>query len=145
MPHVRVFVYGTLMRTGANHRVLVALGARWISEARTADRRTIVDLGPYPALLPADEARDARAPQVHGEIFVLEESELAELDAFEGCPTLYTRESIAVSTLEGTTRAFTYVLARKPPKTARPLTTGRYEKLGLILERGAHASQLEDE
>jgi gamma-glutamylcyclotransferase (GGCT)/AIG2-like uncharacterized protein YtfP len=144
MAHVHVFVYGTLMRGGANHAVLVRLGARYVAAARTARGRTLVDLGPYPALLPLDESRDSVAPNVHGEIFALDESMLPELDAFEGAPTLYLREPIDLVTDEGTSSAFTYVFARKTPKSAQPVTTGRYVKVGAILEQGANESQLED-
>ena len=145
MAHVHVFVYGTLMRGGANHAVLVRLGARYVAAARTARGRTLVDLGPYPALLPIDESRDAVAPNVHGEVFALEDALLAELDEFEGVPTLYLREPIDLVTDAGTTNAFTYVFAKKTPKSAQPVETGRYVKVGAILERGANESQLEDE
>lgn len=145
MAHVHVFVYGTLMRGGANHPVLVRLGARYVAAARTARGRTLVDLGPYPALLPLDESRDAVAPNVHGEVFALDESALPELDAFEGVPTLYRREPIDLVTDGGEASAFTYVFAKKAPKSAQPVTTGRYVKVGSVLEGGADASQLEDE
>ena len=137
MAHVHVFVYGTLMRGGANHAVLARLGARYVAAARTARGRTLVDLGPYPALLPLEEPRDAVAPNVHGEVFALDE--------FEGVPSLYAREPIDLVTDEGATTAFTYVFAKKTPKSAQPVETGRYVKVGAILESGAKESQLEDE
>ena len=145
MAHVHVFVYGTLMRGGANHPVLVRLGARYVAAARTARGRTLVDLGPYPALLPLDAARDAVAPNVHGEVFALDDAMLPELDAFEGVPTLYVRESIDLVTDEGEATAFTYVFAKKTPKSAQPVTTGRYVKVGSILEHGAKEDQLDEE
>jgi gamma-glutamylcyclotransferase (GGCT)/AIG2-like uncharacterized protein YtfP len=145
MAHVHVFVYGTLMRGGANHAVLVRLGARYVAAARTARGRTLVDLGPYPALLPLDESRDAVAPNVHGEVFALDESLLPELDAFEGVPSLYLRDAIDLVTDEGPTNAFTYVFAKKPLTRAKTVATGRYAKLGAVLERGAKEDQLEDE
>jgi gamma-glutamylcyclotransferase (GGCT)/AIG2-like uncharacterized protein YtfP len=145
MAHVHVFVYGTLMRGGANHAVLIRLGARYVAAARTARSRTLVDLGPYPALLPLDETRDAVAPTVHGEVFALDESALPALDEFEGVPELYRREPIDLLTDEGATNAFTYVFAKKMPKNAQPVTTGRYVKFGSILEHGAKESQLDDE
>jgi gamma-glutamylcyclotransferase (GGCT)/AIG2-like uncharacterized protein YtfP len=145
MAHVHVFVYGTLMRGGANHAVLVRLGARYVAAARTARGRALVDLGPYPALLPLDVSRDAASPNVHGEVFALDEAMLPELDAFEGAPTLYVRERIDLVTDEGVTNAFTYTFAKKTPKSAQPVTTGRYVKVGAILEQGANENQLEDE
>jgi gamma-glutamylcyclotransferase (GGCT)/AIG2-like uncharacterized protein YtfP len=145
MAHVHVFVYGTLMRGGANHAVLLRLGARYVAAARTARGRTLVDLGPYPALLPLDDGRDAVAPNVHGEVFALEESELATLDEFEGVPSLYLRESIDLVTDAGAASAFTYVFAKKTPKSAQPVATGRYVKVGSLLVEGAKESQLEEE
>ena len=144
MAHVHVFVYGTLMRGGANHTVLVRLGARYVAAARTARGRTLVDLGPYPALLPLDDARDSVAPNVHGEVFAVEESLLPELDAFEGVPELYARESIDLVTDDGEANAFTYVFAKKTPKSAQPVTTGRYVKVGAILEKGANEDQRDE-
>lgn len=145
MAHVHVFVYGTLMRGGANHDVLVRLGARWLAAARTTRGRTLVDLGPYPALLRLDETRDAVAPEVHGEVFVLDDGALPALDEFEGCPTLYLREPIDLVTDDGATTAFTYVFAKKTPRSAQPIATGRYTKIGMVLGDGANESQLDDE
>ena len=130
---MRVFVYGTLMKSGANHRVLVDLGARLVGDATTAEPRTLVDLGPYPALLACDAERDAKASRVHGEVYELAEEAIAELDAFEGCPDLYVRERIALE--EGD--AFTYVLARDAPRHARAVDSGRYDGRGRILIENA--------
>ena len=107
-----VFVYGTLMRRGENHAVLERLGARFVARARTHQRRTVVDLGPYPALLPRDEPRDGTAPLVDGELYELSEAALPALDDFEGSPDLYVRERIALTTEEGFAEAWVYVLAK---------------------------------
>jgi gamma-glutamylaminecyclotransferase len=134
-----VFVYGTFLRGGANHALLLGLGARFVRAALTEDRRTLVDLGPYPALLPRS---DRDATRVHGELYELPDTALAELDAFEGTPDLYTRETIA---LEGGAIAFTYVFARRLPGRARILADGRYEGAGAHLADGARPAQVEDE
>ena len=131
-----VFVYGTLMRRHANHRVLVRLGARFADRARTEAPRTLVDLGPYPALLPVDARRDRTT--VEGELFHVAPAALPELDAFEGCPRLYRRTSVTVVTERGDRReAYTYELARRPPASARPVEGGRYEGGGRALETSA--------
>lgn len=132
---MRVFVYGTLMREHVNHRVLVELDAERIGDAFTTTTRTLVDLGPYPALLPADAARDAGASRVAGEIYDLDDTKVDALDAFEGCPDLYTRERVALEeTSTGTvTEAWTYVLARDLPAQAVVVTTGRYSGGGVVL------------
>lgn len=119
----RLFLYGTLMRGGANHAVLEAASARFVGRALTVERRRLVDLGPYPALVPG-----AGATAVHGEVFDVADAALAELDDFEGCPTLYRREAIAVIGEDGTRgEAFTYVLARAAPQGARDIEDGRYD------------------
>jgi gamma-glutamylaminecyclotransferase len=139
---VRVFVYGTLMKGHVNHRVLVELEARPLGEARTIAPRTLVDLGPYPALLPADEARDAVRPAVTGELFEVAEAALEVLDVFEGCPDLYRRERIALEGAEGA-EAWTYVLARPIPRHAVVLGEGRYVGGGVALERNAREREEE--
>jgi len=131
-PDVLVFVYGTLMRGQPNHHVLARAGARARGAATTVLPRTLVDLGPYPALLPRDGVRDASARAVTGELFAVSARALAALDEFEGCPDLYVRERIAVvasasASVDGAAHeAWTYVLAETPPPSARVLADGRY-------------------
>lgn len=150
-PLPRVFVYGTLMRAQPNHRVLVEVGARFVAEARTREPRTLVDLGPYPALLPRDAdagpdaGADAGASRVAGELYEVDDDALGVLDEFEGCPDLYTRERIALedASAEGDADAdagldaWTYVLARAVPPHARVVAGGRYRGGGRVLAEGA--------
>ncbi len=143
---MHLFVYGTLMEGFANHHVLATLGATKITRARTVAPRTLLDLGPYPALLASDKARDAGAARVAGEVFALTEDGLAVVDRFEGAPELYRREEIDLETERGEhVRAFTYVLAWRPPARARVVATGAYDQRGRPLERGVTAEQLADE
>jgi gamma-glutamylaminecyclotransferase len=131
---VLVFVYGTLMRGHANHRVMDRLRARFVAPARTVARRTLVDLGPYPALL-----REGGACRVTGEVFEVAEARLAELDEFEGCPDLYARETVEIERLDdgSTLEAFVYVLARNPPTRARLVEGGAYAGGGVLLHKDA--------
>ncbi|MEZ4299723.1 MAG: gamma-glutamylcyclotransferase family protein, partial [Polyangiaceae bacterium] len=69
-----LFVYGSLLRGEDNHAVLA--GARFVATARTAPRYTLVDLGPYPALVPGGET------EVSGELFEVGPALLTELDDF---------------------------------------------------------------
>lgn len=133
-----VFVYGTLMQEQPNHRVLVQIRARHIGAALTASARTLVDLGPYPALL----RREGGCP-VAGELYEVDEDALAVLDAFEGCPDLYARERIRlVCEGEGEeTEAWTYVLAREVPAHAVVVTSGRYAGGGVVLEVDAREAE----
>lgn len=131
------------MQGQSNHRVLVQLEAFRIGEARTAGPRTLVDLGPYPAVLAADPVRDAGASTVAGEIFEIDEAALDVLDVFEGCPDLYTRERIALEHGAAAIEAWTYVLARPVPRHAVVLETGRYSGGGVVLEEGAREREEE--
>lgn len=164
-----VFVYGTLMRAGANHSVLQRLGCTFAGHATTREGWTLVDLGPYPALLPAREG--APTARVFGEVWQIDDHAIRELDAFEGCPELYTRERIALVMASaeddgGTTSdpettgdasrpgaahthlaarsvtAFAYVLAGRPPSSARVIVGGRYAAPGTALPHGALPEQL---
>ena len=135
-----VFVYGTLMRAGANHPVLTRLSGRFVAAATTKAPRTLVDLGPYPALLPPDAA-PAPTTLVAGELWEIDDSALRELDAFEGCPELYTRERVALVSGAGAeaaeVEAFVYVLAGRAPRSARVIADGRYVAEGVGVPEGA--------
>jgi gamma-glutamylcyclotransferase (GGCT)/AIG2-like uncharacterized protein YtfP len=140
---MHVFFYGTLKRAGANYRVLVDLGARFVAEATTVEPRLLVDLGPYPALLPAS---NVGATCVAGEVFEIDDATIAALDEFEGVPSLYARESIALTTTDGRhLTAFVYVLAIAPPPHARPIANGRYSGRGIVLPGGASPDQIDDD
>jgi gamma-glutamylaminecyclotransferase len=133
----RVFVYGTLMRAQANHRVLVGLGARLLGDAVTCAPRTLVDLGPYPALLAVGAAPARAAVRVHGELYTLGAERLAALDAFEGCPDLYRRARIAVDHAGAAHEAWTYELSRSTPPGAVVVASGRYAGGGIVLRESA--------
>jgi gamma-glutamylaminecyclotransferase len=63
-------------------------GARFLGPARTAARFSLVDLGPYPALVAGG------AEAVDGELYEVPADQLAGLDAFEEHPAFYVRETI---------------------------------------------------
>lgn len=139
-----VFIYGTLMRGRANHGVLKRLGATFVGAAWTPEPRILVDLGPYPALTDP-EAPDAPIPAgpVFGELWTVPESALAPLDDFEGCPELYKRVSVAVETADGTWMdVFVYVFARRLPRLASVIRSGRYEGIGEALPEGARPEDI---
>ena len=85
---VRLFVYGSLLRGEDNAHVIAS--ARFVGEARTAPGFTLVDLGPYPALVRGGDTG------VAGEIYEVDAAEVAALDDFEGHPDLYVREPIGL-------------------------------------------------
>lgn len=65
-------------------------GARFVAEAETIDGHVLVAQGDYPAL-GRGEGR------VRGELFLVSDALLAELDLFEDCPRLYRRAEITLS------------------------------------------------
>lgn len=97
---MRLFVYGSLLRGEENHGAL--LGARFVAEARTVPRYSLVSLGPYPALVPGGSTA------VVGEVYEVTEELLCALDEFEGVPEHYLRVDVEI---EGGEPAFAYVLA----------------------------------
>ncbi|HET9929355.1 MAG TPA: gamma-glutamylcyclotransferase family protein [Polyangiaceae bacterium] len=83
----RLFVYGSLKRGFANHRVL--RNADFLGECRTAPHYRLFDLGAYPAL-----ATDG-ALSITGELYSYPVEHFSELDAFEG--PAYRRGTVALS------------------------------------------------
>lgn len=81
-----LFVYGTLRRGECAHGLLAR--ARCLGAARTAAAFELADFGSYPALVRGG------ALSVVGELYEPDEETLASLDAYEGCPDLFTREQI---------------------------------------------------
>jgi gamma-glutamylaminecyclotransferase len=69
----------------------VLAGARFVRGARTAARYTLVDLGPYPALVEGGDT------SVAGELYEVEEALLEVLDAFEGHPDVYIRMPVELA------------------------------------------------
>lgn len=84
----KVFVYGSLQRGEGNHRMMN--GAHFIARVRTTAAFELFDLGAFPAM--TTSGRTAIA----GELYDVCEELLERLDKFEGCPTLYQRETIAL-------------------------------------------------
>ena len=95
--NVHLLVYGTLLRGEPNHRRMA--GARFVREARTDARLTLVDLGFFPAL------REGGTTSVIGELYEVTPEHLGALDRFEGVPRLYERVSIRLANGE-TTEAY---------------------------------------
>jgi gamma-glutamylaminecyclotransferase len=88
-----IFVYGSLLSGEANHAHLGS--SRSLGPARTHPSYTLVDLGPYPALL--DEGTTA----VVGELYDVDDATRAALDEFEGHPTYYRRGAVRIASHEG--------------------------------------------
>jgi gamma-glutamylcyclotransferase (GGCT)/AIG2-like uncharacterized protein YtfP len=112
---MKLFVYGSLL-SGESHNDRLG-GSRRLGAASTEPAYTLVDLGPYPALL------EGGATSVSGEIYEVDGDVLAALDDFEGHPDEYRRMPIR---LLGGDSADTYVLPRAQAPHGRVIASGSW-------------------
>lgn len=89
-PQVPVFVYGTLMEGMCNHDLLD--GAEYAGGAEIFGY-DLYDLGPYPAIKPAEED-DASGHMVKGEVYLVDADTLRCLHQLEGEGELYAFHSV---------------------------------------------------
>ncbi len=88
----RVFVYGSLKRGLSNDHYL--RGQRFLGRARTRPRYRLFDWGGYPGLV--ERAGDGLA--IHGEVYLVDDACLAELDRLEDIDRgLYRRDRIELA------------------------------------------------
>jgi gamma-glutamylcyclotransferase (GGCT)/AIG2-like uncharacterized protein YtfP len=112
---MRLFVYGSLL-AGEPHAA--RLGAsRLVGAARTAAHYTLIDLGPYPALL------EGGTTSVSGEVYEIDGDTLAALDEFEGHPDEYRRQPVE---LLGESPAEAYVLPPERSRQGRAIASGSW-------------------
>lgn len=89
----KLLTYGTLCRGMSNHHYLD--GAKFLGEAFTKDKLPMVVAGiPYLFNIPG------KGRQVHGEVFEVDDEQLARIDRLEGHPNWYRRQPVTV-TLNG--------------------------------------------
>lgn len=81
-----LFVYGTLKRGQRNHGLMRE--TRFLSEAVTEPRYTLLDLGSFPGMFPGGSTA------VHGELYEVGPELLARLDRHEGVPRFYIRTTV---------------------------------------------------
>ena len=95
-----VFVYGTLMKdqSAAHHMDR----AEFLGEAILEDY-AIYDLGWYPGIKPC------RGEQVYGEVYMVDDDMLQQMDRYEGEGFLYLRKLVMVKMSDRTREAFVYV------------------------------------
>jgi len=119
----RVFVYGTLMRGEANHRLLaepeIAGDARLDGAARTQPVYHLVDMGMFPALLERGQTA------VEGEVWTVGPGVLADLDRLEGHPRFYRRSAVW---LEDGVEAEAYVLPASRAAGRRGIEHGSWRR-----------------
>ena len=108
-----MFVYGTLLPGEQSHALLD--GARALGPAKTAPQFDLVDLGPYPGLVPGGRT------SVLGELYELPVTMLAAIDVHEGHPVLFRRTTIP---LEGGAQAEAYTLEPHQATGRRRIRSG---------------------
>lgn len=91
MAEHKVFVYGSLKRGRGNHRLLQ--GAQFLGPAQTdEDTFRMYDLGAYPGIV---HEHGPNHP-VKGEVYLVDDDTLKDLDRLEGYPGFYNRKTITV-------------------------------------------------
>ena len=116
---MRLFVYGSLLSGESHHDHLGA--SRLLGAASTEPVYTLVDLGPYPALLAGGTT------SVSGEIYEVDADVLAALDDFEGHPDEYRRMPVRlIGDHGGGDVTETYVLPREKAAHARVIASGSW-------------------
>ncbi|MHC4829414.1 MAG: gamma-glutamylcyclotransferase family protein [Planctomycetota bacterium] len=113
----RIFVYGTLRRGQAQASLLA--GATHLELTRTAPAYTLMDLGPFPALL------DHGSTAVVGDVYVVDTETCAQLDAYEGTPHLYQRRDL---NLENGSVAEGYIYVGRIHRNHRLLPSGDWTR-----------------
>ena len=111
---MRLFVYGSLMQ--GQPAAWRMAEARRIGPARTVDGFALFDLGEFPGMQRAAQGT------VYGEIYEIPAQLLPALDAYEDCPTLFSRETIR---LAGDSEAIAY-LFRGPTTSDERIADGRW-------------------
>src|SRR5580692_5776858 len=95
-----LFVYGTLKR-GLRNNHLIA-DQEFLGEVQTEPLYRVIDLGPHPGLV-VDKVNGLA---VRGELWVLSESSLKDLDAFEEVPGPFIRTEIRIAGREEPAQAY---------------------------------------
>ncbi len=130
-----VFVYGTLRRGFSNHRFLD--GARFVGPGRTVDAHGLY----LEAGIPYLAAGEGRYPVV-GEIYAVDAAILAELDALEEHPRVYTRRPAPIVLGDGR-RLIAWVYFANEPQGA-PLASGDFADVGGASLQSAPVSAEDD-
>ncbi len=84
-----IFVYGSLRR-GMHQHYRIA-GSTYICDSITAEKYTLYDTGSWPA------AVIGGATAIRGEVYLITDQALAEVDAYEQHPRLFCRTSVMLA------------------------------------------------
>ncbi len=111
----RLFVYGNLLSGHRDHAILES--AEWLGVVLTAPNYTLVDIDVYAALLVDGTTA------VRGELYQIDASLLARVDALRQVPHLFQRHSV---TLEDATLAESYFMSFEQVRGKRRLAHGNW-------------------
>lgn len=114
---LRLFVYGTELSGEPEHGLLD--GAELLGEVRTAPSHTLVDLGPYPALIGRGSV------SVAGELYRIDRKLRFRLDVKREVPALFHRITV---TLGDGTQAETYAMKDEQVRGKRRLAHGDWRQ-----------------
>lgn len=114
----RLFVYGTLKQGYHANAKLKRHNAEFLGEAVTDVRYSLYQINWFPGMVEQESAGG-----VKGELYEVTDECLAELDVYEGCPSLFRRAEI---TLADGTAAIGYLYNEMPPAD-RLLEAGEFE------------------
>lgn len=118
-----VFVYGTLKAGKSNHGLLE--NATLLGVAFTNPNTwNMVNLGAYPALVEAA----GPSPRIKGEVYVVDDETLKNLDILEGYPEFYTRKRIRTYRADGRFAyvAFVYYMSEAPEGYTQIVESGEW-------------------
>jgi gamma-glutamylaminecyclotransferase len=114
---LRVFIYGTLLAGEPQHALLA--GAEFLGGAVTIPAYTLVDLGPFPALVSGGGA------SVVGELYALDAKQRYAIDVHHQWPILFQRIEVELS--DGT-RAEAYAMRDEQVRGKRRLKHGSWRE-----------------
>lgn len=112
---LRLFVYGSLLQGERDHGLLGA--AVFLGTARTAPAYSLVEIGPYAALVQGGTV------SVVGELYRIDRKKRFELDVKKQCPALFQRIRV---TLEDGTSAEAYSMSEGQVRGKRRIKHGSW-------------------
>ncbi len=92
--NICIFVYGTLRQGYWNHALLSR--AEFVGQGKTVKPEFVMRAVSYPFISDPTPEDQEFATQIVGELYMVSEKEMKELDRLEGYPTFYDRRQIEV-------------------------------------------------
>ena len=116
-----VFVYGTLQEGGRLHYKLGDCRKNMVGAARLLSKNFVMrDLGNFPAL---QEVEFGSGTYIKGELYLVDQTTMANLDLLESCPHVYQRKLVDVWVDREKFTAHVYCMGKDRPNTTMLLST----------------------